>query len=63
MTIREGIAQHYERKSKRVAAACASIWMQRFADKARAGHSNAFTRRVERMASRHVTQVQGDLFS
>jgi hypothetical protein len=61
--MRERIAQHYERKSKRVAAACASVWMMRFADMARAGHQNAFTRRVERMAARHAPQAQGDLFA
>lgn len=61
--LRERIAQHYERKANRVAVACASIWMSRFAAKARAGHTNVFTRRVERMASRRAAPHQGDLFA
>jgi hypothetical protein len=61
--VRERIAQHYERKAKRRAIACASAWMERFAEMTRAGHVNAFIRRVERMAARRATPLQGDLFS
>jgi hypothetical protein len=37
--------------------------MERFAEMTRAGHVNAFIRRVERMAARRATPLQGDLFS
>lgn len=52
LAVRERIADHYERKSRRTDGAFSSMCLL-WADKARAGHTNRLVRRVER--SRRLT--------
>jgi hypothetical protein len=57
--VREAVAAHYERRGRRADVegfGAMGAMCQLYAAKARAGHSNPLTRRVERIMRGHVTR-------
>jgi len=50
MTVAERVAAHYERRAVKADGTVWAYWYRLWADKARSGHQNPLTRRLERMA-------------